>query len=73
MIRLLSLTIPLILIFIGFGLPFFVSGGAGYISSIALILVGGGIFWFIENRTAYMLEKDTVLNRILNITDGPDE
>ncbi|MCP4432244.1 MAG: hypothetical protein GY806_14810 [Gammaproteobacteria bacterium] len=66
MIRIVLLSIPCAIIFLGFALPFVVEGTPGLIVALVVILAGTVLLWFIEIKSKKSLEKDTLLNKILN-------
>ena len=72
MLRLILLSVPAFLIMLGFALPFVIQGGAGYFLALLSILIGAAALWFIDNKTINHLNKDGMLNKILNTKDGPD-
>jgi len=73
MLRLVALIIPALIVMVGFAIPFFVIGIAGYVLAVIVVGIGGAILWWIEKKTASSLNNDTVLNNIINAdTDDTD-
>jgi len=66
MFRLLLLSIPCAILFVGFAVPFIIAGSKGLIAAAILLLLGTGLLWFIEKQTKQSLEADTALNKTLN-------
>ena len=72
MLRLILLSAPAMIIMAGFSVPFAIDGFVGYLSALLLVLIGSAVLWIIERKTIAVLEKDSLLNKILNTIDGPD-
>ena len=72
MLRLLLLSASAAIIFAGLPAPFIIQGPAGYLLALVLLLIGSTAFWLAERKTARRLNRDGLLNDILNINDGPD-
>jgi len=72
MLRLILISVSAIVIMVGFAIPFFVDGVAGYLLATFFILIASILLWFVENKTTHHLDKDSPLNKILNSKDGPD-
>lgn len=49
--RLILLLVSAQVIFLGFGLPFFVGGYVGFVASGLAISLGSFLFWFFEMKT----------------------
>lgn len=72
MLRLLALCVPVAIVMVGFGMPFFISGSWGFALAAILIVLGSAALWFVEKKTIHRLDKESTLNNILNTNDGPD-
>jgi hypothetical protein len=72
MFRLLSLSLSIAIIFLGFVSPFLIKGYFGYLVALVIILIGGFVLWKVEQKTIHKLEENTALNKILNTNDGPE-
>lgn len=45
---------------------FVIDGASGIVLAIVLITMGSGLLWLVEIKTRKSLEKDSLLNKILN-------
>ena len=72
MLRLLLLSASAIVILAGFSAPFAVEGATGYLLAVMLILIGSAALWYLERKTVSHLDKEGLLNDILNTNEGPD-
>lgn len=66
MVRIFLLVIPFAIIFAGFAAPFLVEGAPGLVLAPILILTGSILLCLIEIKTKKSLQRDTLLNRLLN-------
>ena len=66
MIRLILLVFPCGIVFTGFAMPFFIDGTPGIVWAIVTVLTGSCLLWLVEKKTRSSLDKDTLLNKILN-------
>ena len=71
MARLSLLTMSLLMVFIGFAMPFVFPGVAGFAMAGLILAPACILFWFVEKKTERSLQKNSLLNRILNTSD-PD-
>ena len=69
MIRLVTLTIAAVVVFVGFGIPFLVPDRWGLVAGIGTVAFGATVFWFTESRTKNSLHANTLWNRLLKV-DG---
>lgn len=66
MIRIILLSIPCTIIFFGFFVMLVIEGILGKVLAFSLIILASLLLCFIETKTKKSLEKDTLLNDILN-------
>jgi len=66
MFRILALTVPVLLCFVGIVGLFHFQGVTGVLIAFSLVGIGGGTLWWIEKKTIHHLEQDTWWTRIIN-------
>ncbi len=65
MIRLVLLSVPCVIVFAGFGVPFFVPGGIGLLVGAMAVVFGIILFWIVETKSRGLLRKDTPWNQFV--------